>query len=192
MWGKSVLVVGVLISSGVGVAQVSEDGAVAAARAFAADNWPAGCGTEELLPDGNREEVYPLSASEPEAGYLVLFLCRAGMYNVITTSVLVDADGRASALLLPTPQLEVTYVDGDTMGAVESIGLAAIVLSPEAVNVMYDPVTGVLSAVDKWRGIGDAFTSAAWQFQDGHFTLTHFAVDATYDGEIAPQTLIGH
>lgn len=171
-------------------AQVSSDDALASARAFINTSLPASCEAGLLLPDGTSELLLPLSSTEPAAGWLALFPCRLGIYNVVTTSVHVDAAGRASELLLPGPQLEVIYVAGNSSGPVESITITGTVLSSEAVNASYDPDNRTLDALDKWRGLGDAFTDTQWRLEGDAFRLVYVAVDATYDTTINPIVLL--
>lgn len=163
-----------------------------AARAFITDNPPDSCDALGAdLPDGGSYLAWPLSAANPDAGLLVMFPCRLGIYNVITVSVLVDAEGNASAALFPTPELNIAYENDDSMGPLKSVDLAGISMSLETVNAGYDPETGTLEAHDKWRGLGDASTYSQWQYRDGHFDLIYFAADPTYDGELNPLILIG-
>ncbi|TIV72916.1 MAG: DUF1176 domain-containing protein, partial [Mesorhizobium sp.] len=45
---------------------------------------------------------------------------------------------------------------------------------------------------DKWRGVGDASSSGTYLFRNGDFSLVQYDVDASYDGEINPQTIIDY
>lgn len=185
---KRLLVIGLLGSMGFGAAQVSEAEAVEAAWALRAGVAADHC--DWAQPAAHAPEVFPLSG-EDGGGWLVLLPCRQGFYNLVTETVLVAADASATFAQLPVPELIIDYVDGDSMGAVEHLAIAAINLSAEAVNAWFDPDTATLTAHDKWRGIGDAFTVSRWHYQDGSFSLVHFKVDAVYDGELDAQVLIG-
>ncbi|MGO4843166.1 DUF1176 domain-containing protein, partial [Rhizobiaceae sp. 2RAB30] len=42
----------------------------------------------------------------------------------------------------------------------------------------------------KWRGVGDASSTGTYIFREGTFTLVKYDVDASYDGEINPETVL--
>jgi hypothetical protein len=60
------------------------------------------------------------------------------------------------------------------------------------VNSDFDPDTATLSSYSKWRGIGDASSSGTWVFDDGRFVLARYEVDASYDGEVNPETIVDY
>jgi hypothetical protein len=49
-----------------------------------------------------------------------------------------------------------------------------------------------LTSWSKWRGVGDASANGTWAFKNGRFVLVKYDVDASYDGEINPQTVIDY
>ncbi len=57
-------------------------------------------------------------------------------------------------------------------------------------NSSYDEATKSISSHAKWRGVGDASSAGTWIFRDGDFTLVRYDVDASYDGEINPETVL--
>ncbi|WP_342587146.1 DUF1176 domain-containing protein [Kumtagia ephedrae] len=58
------------------------------------------------------------------------------------------------------------------------------------VNSFYDDASKSITSAAKWRGVGDASSSGTWMFRDGTFTLVRYDVDASYDGEINPETVL--
>ena len=57
-------------------------------------------------------------------------------------------------------------------------------------NSEYDEATRSITSYAKWRGLGDASSSGTWMFRDGTFTLVKYEVDASYDEEINPETVL--
>ena len=57
-------------------------------------------------------------------------------------------------------------------------------------NSSYDEATMSITSNAKWRGVGDASSAGTWIFRDGEFTLVRYDVDASYDGEINPETVL--
>ena len=59
-------------------------------------------------------------------------------------------------------------------------------------NSFYDDTSKSLQFFAKWRGVGDASSSGSYLFRDGDFTLTKYDVDASYDEEINPETILDY
>ena len=59
-----------------------------------------------------------------------------------------------------------------------------------AVNAEYDPKTKTITSGSLWRGVGDASSGGTWVFDAGEFVLQTYEVDATYDGESNPKTIV--
>ena len=57
-------------------------------------------------------------------------------------------------------------------------------------NSGYDEDTKTITSYSKWRGVGDASSAGTWIFRNGEFALVKYEVDASYDGEINPETVI--
>jgi hypothetical protein len=118
-------------------------------------------------------------------------LCLGGAYNFTTVFVLrpEPVDGEAPVLTPLTfaePAYTVVYEDDDSEKAVLRIDLAGFATVSALVNVEFDADTNELTTFSKWRGVGDASSSARYRFIDGRFTLVHHEVDASYDGEMNP------
>jgi hypothetical protein len=60
------------------------------------------------------------------------------------------------------------------------------------VNSFYDPATLSITTFAKWRGVADASSNALYIFRNGRFSLIKYEVDASYDEEINPETLLDY
>ena len=120
-----------------------------------------------------------------------LFRCNVGAYNV--QSVLVgysEAEGVAP-LAVARPDLDIVLADPDDLeSAVREVRIVGWSASAVVVNADIDTDRGELREIGYWRGIGDASSAAVWRLVDGQFRLVRYDVDATYDGQVNPTTLI--
>lgn len=123
---------------------------------------------------------------------LVRFFCYRGAYNESHVYYLADEEGGVQQLQFARPELDIRYEDDDTEKPVESIRIDGYNARAELVNSDYDDQTLTISEFSKWRGLGDASSSARWQFRQGTFRLVHFEVDASYDGEIESETIVDY
>lgn len=130
---------------------------------------------------------------EPERTVrLFRFFCSRGAYNEGHLYFMVDDTGEVQPLHFAVPELDVRYADGEGEEVVEAINVIGFSSKAQLVNSDYDPATRTLSDFSKWRGLGDAFSAGRWMFRDGRFALVHYVVDAAYDGENDPETLIDY
>lgn len=123
---------------------------------------------------------------------LVRLFCMAGAYNVTHSYYVKTEFEGLRPLALAEPAFDVRYENDDFEGAVEGIDITGMVASTSLVNSFFDEATGTLTSASKWRGIGDASSEGTWVFREGQFVLVKFDVDASYDGEINPETLIDY
>jgi hypothetical protein len=121
---------------------------------------------------------------------LFRFFCTVGAYNEYHVHILADDAGEMLPVSFVVPELDIRYEDERTMEEVRSIDVIGYTSRPELVNSHYDPDTLTMTAHAKWRGPGDASASGKWIYRSGAFTLVRYEVDATYDGEINPVTVI--
>jgi hypothetical protein len=126
----------------------------------------------------------------PREAHLFRFFCMRGAYNEVHVHLLAKDDGELMPVSFVVPELDIRYEDEQTMEEVRSIDVIGFTSRPELVNSEYDPETLTMTAHAKWRGIGDASASGKWIFRSGAFTLVRYEVDASYDGEINPATVI--
>ena len=59
-------------------------------------------------------------------------------------------------------------------------------------NSSYDEASHTITSANKWRGVGDASDAGTWIFRNGRFTLVKYDVDASYDGEINPESVLDY
>ncbi|WP_292895230.1 DUF1176 domain-containing protein [Nitratireductor sp.] len=123
---------------------------------------------------------------------LFRFYCGSGAYNEIHAYILAGEDGELAPLQFATPETSVQYEDDDPEGKVEDIRTIGYTADNTLVNSSYDADTLTLTSYNKWRGVGDAFSSGTWIFREGTFTLVRYDVDASYDGEQDPITILDY
>ncbi len=91
-----------------------------------------------------------------------------------------------------TPELDIRYEHDDTNGKVDSMQIIGYTAASQLMNSSFDADTRTITAMNKWRGVGDAASSGAWMFRNGDFTLVKYDVDASYDGKIDPKTVLDY
>ena len=157
------------------------------------------CGLDigSAAADSSPPESWPLSwqpdySDEPETATLYKFFCGAGAYNVNHMYYLESEFEGVGPIAFAAPHFDVTYENGDFDGAVEDIIVTGFETQLILTNSDFDPETGTIASHALWRGLGDAFSTGTWTFDQGQFVLKHFAVDAQYDGESDPKTLVDY
>jgi hypothetical protein len=121
---------------------------------------------------------------------LLRFYCGAGAYNETHVYYQFDETEGLRELQFATPELDIRYENDDAEGKVESIGIIGYRSENMLVNSFYDEADHSITSHPKWRGVGDASSTGMWIFRDGRFTLVKYDVDASYDGEINPETVL--
>lgn len=114
--------------------------------------------------------------------------CNYGAYNFGSIFFIETEFDGLLPLHFAEPVLDIDYAD-DNSEVVRSVTVAGFTATYSLVNALFDEETRTINSFSKWRGIGDASSSGRWAFRDGGFMLTGFAVDASYDGEITPETV---
>lgn len=151
-------------------------------------------------PDPAQPEQYRIpfrytsdAESDPERlARLFRFYCSAGAYNETHVFYLHDEIEGLRELQFATPELDIRYENDDFEGKVESVGIIGYYAESGLVNSDYDETTKTLTSYSKWRGVGDASSLGTWIFRNGEFTLIKYEVDASYDGEINPETVLDY
>lgn len=123
---------------------------------------------------------------------LMRFFCDRGAYNESHVFALAASDGTVRLLAFAQPSLDIRYENDNSEGKVEDVNVIGFEDTAELVNSDYDASTRTMTSYAKWRGVGDASTSGTWIFRDGNFSLVKFDVDASYDGEINPETVVDY
>jgi hypothetical protein len=152
-------------------------------------------GAEPGAADPERYEIGFHYSSDPEdqperKAQLFKFGCGAGAYNTNEVYYFADDTGDVTQLQFATPELDIRYENDDTEGKVESIAIIGYQADDQLVNSEYDPATKTLTSFSKWRGIGDASSTATYIFRNGSFTLVKYDVDASYDEKVDPETVL--
>ncbi len=144
---------------------------------------------------------FELSYQEPRSGgeggamrraQLFRFFCSQAAYNVGHVYFLLFDDGTVTPLHFSVPKYELRYVGNDFLAELESLTVTGFGTAVELVNSDFDPDGQTIVEHAKWRSLGDAYTAATWVFDQGRFSLVHYEVDAVYDGEITPVTLLDY
>ncbi len=139
------------------------------------------------------ELVYKSEGDAPDdaakKGTLHEVFCSSGAYNIITVYLITLADGATTPVQFAAPAFTPVYENDDSEKAVLRIDIQGFSTADNLVNATFDAATGTMTSDAKWRGVGDAGTSGTWRFLQGRFVLTHFEVDASYDGEINPTVI---
>lgn len=115
--------------------------------------------------------------------------CNLGAYNSDQYWLLTRDPDSVEILSFARPELAISYSDTDS-ASVSSLEIAGFPSSTIVPNSDYDPDTRSIGSFSKWRGLGDASSSGRWEFRDGSFMLREYHVDASYDGEINPVTVV--
>ncbi len=166
-------------------------GAIQKALDYHAANLPHLC--MELVASAPEPASFELQVGEEAAARQALIVelpCQIGAYSQTAVYRLSDQHGTVSEIVFPSPKFDVNYVGADEAAGVDTIVVYETPYLREVVNPSYDSASRTMSERNKWRGLGDAYTLTHWQFKNGKFEITYFAVDATFDGKDNPVVLI--
>ncbi|WP_181318184.1 DUF1176 domain-containing protein [Pseudogemmobacter blasticus] len=148
---------------------------------FAEDGSP-------IRPARRHDVKMPVTWGEPEQVILWQFRCDQGAYNSVDVFLLKTEYDGIRPVALARPEIKAEYVDPeDSESAVKAITVIGWGADATAINAGFDPATGMLTTHALWRGLGDAYSDGTWVLKNGGFVLVRYEVDASYDGEIAPQ-----
>lgn len=143
--------------------------------------------TELTYRDASQEE------SEPDRkARLFRFTCNLAAYNSREVYYFENESDGFRQLQFAEPELDIHYENNDSEGKLEAVNVIGYTTTDMLVNSDYDPNTHMLQSFDKWRGVGDAASSGHYLFRSGAFTLVKYDVDASYDGEINPETVLDY
>ncbi|MBZ9676836.1 DUF1176 domain-containing protein [Mesorhizobium sp. ES1-1] len=123
---------------------------------------------------------------------LFQFSCSAAAYNESSIYYLSDDISGVRQLQFTEPEMDIRYVNDDSEGKVESMHVVGFRTTGWAVNSNYDPDSHTINTFNKWRGVGDASSAGTYLFRNGDFSLVQYDVDASYDGEQDPQTVVDY
>ncbi|MHA6299144.1 DUF1176 domain-containing protein [Devosia sp. CAU 1758] len=130
---------------------------------------------------------------EPEEVTLFRLWCMSGAYNINHAYYILTESRGLTPLSFATPSYEAEYGGaGSIDGELESLTMTGMGTSNILVNSMFDHNSLTITAHSLWRGVGDAASSGWWVFSDGEFILQQYDIDASYDGEINPETIVNY
>ena len=183
-------------SCGEGTAQSSRDVVIERAREAFDATYGHRC---SLDAGGPGPQSFTLTYLDGRAGSegserqarLVRFPCSVSAYNEDAVYYLHDGIAGLRQLQFATPELDIHYA-GDSQERVEAVDVIGFTASDRLANSDYDETAMTITSHTRWRGQGDAFDAGAWLFRNGDFTLVRYEVDATYDGEPNPETLLDY
>jgi hypothetical protein len=116
--------------------------------------------------------------------------CYAAAYNLIYVFFAWDQDSGLRPVGLSHPLFDVTYTGETDDSPVKAIAITGYAARFMMVNAEYDPKTLTITSGSLWRGLGDASSGGTWVFDDGEFRLSHYELDATFDGEMNPKVVV--
>lgn len=186
---------------GDGPTPTPKDAALEQAKAAFAANHGDECASPALGDDARPAEpeihsirFYPTDNPDGDEREtrLFRFFCSMAAYNEAHVYYLAEAELGVRETHFAMPELDIRYANGDSEGEVESIGVIGFRSQGRLVNSFYDDATRTIVSHAKWRGVGDASSSGTWLFRDGEFSLVKYDVDASYDGEINPETVLDY
>jgi hypothetical protein len=158
---------------------------------------------DEQTPDGKpitEPAIYSIryrdkgaGADEPEREVrLFRFFCRMAAYNETAYYYTADSINGVKQLQFAVPELDIRYENKDSDEKVESVNVTGFQTEDYAINSDYDEASFTITTAAKWRGVGDASSTGTYLFRNGEFALVKYEVDASYDGESNPQTVVDY
>jgi len=137
--------------------------------------------------------VPEFGGGEAEEVTLIRVFCMAGAYNVQHAYYWHREYEGLMALSFAEPVFTAEYEDDDSLdGELQGITVTGMTSTPTLVNSDFDPETLTITSNSLWRGVGDARSIGTWVFGDGEFVLKRFEIDASYDGEVNPETVVDY
>lgn len=164
---------------------------------FVRDTAPDCDKAADTLGGANDPQVYrisyrPVYAGDGEADSVVTLLafsCAMAAYNSSEAYYIHEPVRGLRRLTFAAPDLDIAYEDGEDR-RLKSMTAVGMVTDDLLTNSEFDPATRSISHFAKWRGVGDASTSATYVFSDGQFVLKDYVVDPTTDEQMNPWTII--
>ncbi|RWN34048.1 MAG: DUF1176 domain-containing protein [Mesorhizobium sp.] len=120
------------------------------------------------------------------------FSCSAAAYNESSIYYMTDDVSGVQQLQFAEPKMDIRYENNDSNGKLLGMSIVGFQTSGWAVNSDYDEAAHTITTFNKWRGIGDASDAGTYLFRNGNFSLVQYDVDASYDGEQNPETVVDY
>ncbi|QKC84201.1 DUF1176 domain-containing protein [Mesorhizobium sp. NZP2077] len=120
------------------------------------------------------------------------FSCAAAAYNESSVYYMADELSEVRQLQFAEPETDIRYENNDSDGKLLSVTVIGFHTTGWATNSDYDADAHTITTFNKWRGVGDASDSGTYLFRNGDFSLVQYDVDASYDGEENPKTIVDY
>lgn len=183
------LAVCALLTPALGHADDSSD--IVAARQFAEPVMGKACdfATNETGTPDSYGNVFHLTYrsrgqdqdSPDNTRTLVQLACSSGAYNFNSIYLMRDdTDGSWELLTFAEPVASYDYADENFSKLKAPPRVSGFVTITEMTNSEYEEQSRTISTAAKWRGIGDAWSSGEWRFEEGVFVLKKYEMDPTY------------
>ena len=158
---------------------------------------------DKQTPEGKpiaEPDAYSIHYKDKDAGAddperetrLFRFFCSMAAYNESAVYYIYDEVAGVRQLQFAAPELDIRYENNNSEGKVEGIHIIGFQTDDQLVNSDYDDKTKTITSINKWRGVGDASSAGTYLFRNGNFSLVQYDVDASYDGEINPETILDY
>lgn len=147
-------------------------------------------------PAPTRREFAMADHSENVTVTTFEFECDFGAYNLVRAFLMhTEINGlRPVPFVVPVPNVRYQETaenkEDVSVGPVERIDILGYRTSMTLLNPEIDDATGQIVTQELWRGIGDASSSGTWDLTPGGYVLRQYSIDATYNGEIDPVTVL--
>ncbi|WP_417581828.1 DUF1176 domain-containing protein [Pelagibacterium sp.] len=196
---NKILVLTALVIAGPGIG-LAQDDSLAESEAFArfTHNFADLCYgfQDSAAADYYPDERWELSwndeySDQPRTTTLYKFFCGSGAYNVNHVYYLDTEFNGSMPVGFAAPTFDVVRENDELEAAVIEMPITGYASQLMLTNSEFNPETKTITSHALWRGIGDAFSAGTWSFHEGQFRLVRYDVDADYDGEIDPITLVG-
>lgn len=155
--------------------------AAVAAEIPASDSYEVALPPRDGAPEGATEQAR-----------LIRFACDSTASNQTHAYYLWSKAAGATAIGFATPELDIHYEGNDSSKTLEGVDVIGFNTETLLANSAFDPNIQSIVSAEKWRSAGDASSSGTWLFRRGAFSLVHFEVDASYDGQVNPQVVLDY
>jgi Protein of unknown function (DUF1176) len=177
------------------------DWSLRAKEAFAATYKEACPGRDPAEPLTERvPDIYEMKYQDafdaPDLPYRTLtlyrFFCGSGAYNENHVFFMRTDALELQPVTFAEPTIHVDYENEESEEKVLAVKIIGMHSSNQLVNSTVDAGKNQISSFSKWRGVGDASTGGTWVLKDGAFVLSTYDVDASFDNEINPTTIVDY
>lgn len=157
------------------------------------DSDGQGWAPEETYQEWPFSYVPEYNDGQAEQVTLIRIFCMAGAYNVQHAYYWYRDFEGLMPLAFAEPAFSAQYENDDGLdGALLGVTVTGMTSAQTLVNSDFDPETLTITSNSLWRGIGDARSVGTWVFADGDFVLKRYDIDASYDGQVNPETVLDY